>query len=387
MDEPTLSTLKRVFREFYFRNAEKVGLPTLFERREFGYAPFEGGMIRHLAFKEAGEIKALLVKEVPRSVFYSVSYYLEPSFQMMEKGWIGGDLAFDIDADDLDLPCKAEHDIWTCVNCGLKEVGIRPERCPRCGESKIDEQNWSCKKCVGGSKEETLKLLDILMKDFGLAKSEIRVYFSGSMGFHVAVQSKKFEEVDQMGRNDIADHVAGLGLTPALLGIYPQSNFEDLYRRLPTSNEGGWRGRVARYFKELDVQNFEGVENNGKEKIAHLYKTQGYSKFRKELEEVARKIGVPIDTSVTTDIHRIFRLPETLHGETGFLKKRCDDLYSFDPFSDAVALGDEPLEIFVDISPAFSIRGENFGPYRNEQVKLPTMAGVYLLGRGAARVL
>ena len=387
MDEPTLSTMKRIFREFYFKNAEKVEIPSRFDRREFGYTPFEGGMIRHLAFKEAGEIKALLVREVPRSAFYSVSYYLEPSFQMMEKGWIGGDLAFDIDADDLGLPCNMEHDIWTCVNCGLREIGIKPEKCPRCRESKIDEQNWSCRKCVGGAKEETIKLLDILMQDFGLMKKEIRVYFSGSMGFHVAVESKMFEEIDQMGRNEIADYVAGLGLTPALLGIYPQSNFEELYRKLPTVGEGGWRRRIAQYFNKEEVEGYDGVEKNGREKIAYIYKTLGYSKFKKKLEDATRKIGVAIDTSVTTDVHRIFRLPETLHGETGFLKRRCDDLFRFDAFNDAVALGDEPIEIFVDISPRFTIRGQSFGPYRSERLKLPTMAAVYLIGRGVAKVL
>ena len=41
--------------------------------------------------------------------------------------------------------------------------------------------------------------------------------------------------------------------------------------------------------------------------------------------------GVSIDSAVTTDIHRIFRLPNTLHGETGFVKCQCD-LDNFNPF-------------------------------------------------------
>ena len=48
-------------------------------------------------------------------------------------------------------------------------------------------------------------------------------------------------------------------------------------------------------------------------------------------EQVANAFGSRIDESVTTDIHRIFRMPGTLHGNSGLLKMRVHDLQAFRP--------------------------------------------------------
>ena len=88
MDENSTLTLRRYFKEYYFRYSTRIKQPRDIESREFGYLPFGGGMIRHLSFKEIGAFRALLVKEAPAGVYFSNWYYLEPSEEMQKKGWI-----------------------------------------------------------------------------------------------------------------------------------------------------------------------------------------------------------------------------------------------------------------------------------------------------------
>ena len=91
---------------------------------------------------------------------------------------------------------------------------------------------------------------------------------------------------------------------------------------------------------------------------------------------------------VTTDIHRIFRMPGTLNQKTGLVKKECDDLPSFDPMTQAIALPDEneQAEVMVDICPKVELGGNAYGPYRNEKKKLPLYVAVYLIAKGAAKI-
>lgn len=383
MDIKSTQFLKQVFKQFYFQHTDQIEAPNRISEREFGYVPFNGTMIRHLAFQNVGELMATLVKEAPSAAYYSCSYYQDPTLPMEEKGWKGGDLIFDVDADDLALPCKQTHDQWTCRECKHTETGVRPERCPKCGATRMEELNWVCHECLGGAKQETVRLIDILMKDFGVSTDEIRVYFSGNMGYHTVVQKPAFEGLDQAGRSDIADYVSGLEIPLDLLGVFPRATYDDLILRLPLPSEPGWRGRFAGYFQEtLETEDSKDV----RQKVASLFGKLRYGRFKKLIEDTGPKIGSAIDASVTTDIHRIFRLPGTLHGETGLLKKKCDDLQGFDPLVDPVVLGEEPVAIFVTDSPRFVLRGQTFGPYRQENVKLPLMAAIYLLGRELARV-
>ncbi len=209
MLEKTQELLRSVFKQYYFRHSEKVGIPTRINEREFGYMPFGGGMIRHLSIKTAGELKAMLVKEAPYGVYTSSSYYKDASLPMAEKGWKGGDLVFDIDADDLNLPCKAEHDWWECKTCGNFQVGLRPQKCPTCSNTRILTLNWACEKCLGASKNEAIKLHEMLLRDFGVSKSEITIYFSGNKGYHISVDSESWYGMDQRARSEITEYVSG----------------------------------------------------------------------------------------------------------------------------------------------------------------------------------
>ena len=110
--------------------------------------------------------------------------------------------------------------------------------------------------------------------------------------------------------------------------------------------------------------------------------------MEKILQLAIKSSAVRIDAMVTADIHRIFRMPETLNQKTGLVKKECDDLLSFDPMTRAIALPDEneQAEVMIDICPKVELGGNAYGPYRNEKKKLPLYVAVYLIAKGAAKI-
>jgi DNA primase small subunit len=103
----------------------------------------------------------------------------------------------------------------------------------------------------------------------------------------------------------------------------------------------------------------------------------------------AKKQASLIDTVVTTDIHRLIRLPQTLHGKTGLksVQVPAEKLQSFDPLRDAVAFKEGTLQVFVNDAPLFRMEDEVFGPYSQELVEIPMAAAVYLLCKKAAKLI
>jgi DNA primase small subunit len=95
-----------------------------------------------------------------------------------------------------------------------------------------------------------------------------------------------------------------------------------------------------------------------------------------------------VDSSVTTDIHRVFRLGGTLHGDTGMAKTRIESMDKFDPQEESVVLSAKPIKIRVDFYPSFRIKHTDFGPFtKPETVELPTYAAISILTRGLGEVL
>jgi len=92
-----------------------------------------------------------------------------------------------------------------------------------------------------------------------------------------------------------------------------------------------------------------------------------------------------IDTVVTTDIHRLIRMPETLNGKTGFRAAMVNlsRLEEFDPFSEPVAF--EGMQtVHVMEAPQVRIRDQTFGPFSDEKVELPMSAALLLIAKGVA---
>lgn len=354
-EDESLDFLRRVYREFYFRHPDMVESPASIAQREFGYVQFGGGMVRHLSYGSKGELAAELVKQAPSSVFCSNARYLNPTLPMEEKGWEGAELIFDLDATAIPTPCKSKHSFWLCHVCGESTKGVnRPARCSRCNATDLSQVHWSCGECLAATKEHVTRLIDFLVKDFGVSGDDIRIYFSGSRGYHLHVSDKRFEALDSASRAEIANYVKGTGLV--LVDHHQQKK--------PTRY--GWSTRIFDAITSIPSSN----KRNSPKLLAQIVSTY----------------GALIDESVTTDIHRVFRMPGTLHGDSGLLKTRVHNLDAFQPETDPVVLNGEKVNIFVRFAPEFRLNGTKFGPYASSEIALPTYAAVFLLAKGLGSV-
>ncbi|MEM2910917.1 MAG: DNA primase small subunit PriS [Candidatus Bathyarchaeia archaeon] len=379
------------------------------ERREFGFVMFEGFMSRHRSFKDMEELKEFLESSTPTDAYYSCAYYENPTVEMDKKGWLGADLIFDVDADHIPTSCDKIHDEWKCGNCGFSGKGITPEKCPACSSEKIDVITWPCEVCLESAKAETVKLLDMLSRDFGFSDKEIQVFFSGHRGYHVHVESESVKTLDATARKEIVDYITCLGLETSF--YYANKEAGKMPPESLSLVNYGWGKRlttgVANFIREAREEDFIkiGIKRNiaktinqNKDKLLKSWtnsriwgsiKGVGAEAWRKMVEYVAKMQSAKIDTVVTTDIHRLIRLPETLHGKTGFKKTELpvSKIDVFDPFRNAVAFTKNTATVFVSDAPKFRLNGETFGPYKKQKVELPTAAAVLLVCKNKAEVL
>lgn len=361
MNDATKAFLRSAYKEYYYRRSDAVEFPDEIQSREFGYIPFGGGMVRHLAFKSGGEALAEVLKQSPSSVYCSNARYEYPARPIEEKGWLGAELIFDIDATDIPTPCKKGHDLWYCEKCHSSGKLPRQAKCPKCG-GPTDEYHGTCEVCLGAAKDHTSRVVGFLTDDFGVASDLIRIYFSGNRGYHLHIFDPRFYLLDQLGRSEVAEYVRGSSLP---LG---QTIAATLRRRPQGSGAmgSGWTRRITGYVDE---------------------RRQGYAgTLQKLVNEAVTSQKAMVDASVTTDIHRVFRLAGTLHGNTGMAKARLESLEKFDPQVDPVVLSPKAIKVKVEFYPRFKIGGKEFGPFKAETVELPTYAAVSILTRGLGEV-
>jgi len=400
----TQEFIQQKFAEYYKQNLSSVQPPTSLDKREFAFLLFkERTMLRHKGFKTTEDFRESLLTVVPSDVYYSSAYYEKPEEEMDAKGWIGADLIFDIDADHIPTPCNKEHDTWTCKNCGMSGRGAKPEKCPKCAGQKFDDVSWPCDTCLASAKEETIKLIDVLDKDFGLSTREMNLAFSGHRGYHVHVENETVRTLDSIARKEIVDFMLGLGLEPTL------HDFEK--GESPKLEDAGWKGRIAKgTYEFLLTVTQEQLERVGlkkktatqiikqRERILESWEEKGPWKmlkgvgpdsWKKMIQQAINRQSVKIDTVVTTDVHRLIRLGNTLHGETGFLKTgvSISEIEGFDPFKHAVAFKHDTVKVDVSSAPQFRLGDYAYGPYKNEKVELPTAVSMLLLCKGTAKIV
>lgn len=394
--------IQHMFAEYYRSNASNIEPPSFIQNREFAFLLFkERMMLRHKRVKDVGEFRALVETIIPSDVYYSSAYFENPDEPMDSKGWLGADLVFDIDADHIFTPCEKKHDTWICSNCGKVGKGVPPERCTKCKKQKFEDRSWPCETCLDTTKNETRKLVDILTDDFGLSTQELTIAFSGHRGYHVHVESETVQDLDQMARREIVDYMMGVGLEPKFHGFGQDKG--------PSLKEACWRGRIARGLYDLlentDVEQLKGIGlKQSASRLTELrdeilegwnrkgwlwrpefLSPEGWYRLQKKAVELQ---AVQIDTVVTTDIHRLIRLADTLHGKTG-LKKivvPVSDIDSFDPLKSAVAFKGGAATLFVSEAPEFRLGDVRYGPFKNTEVDLPTAAALFLLCKGAAKL-
>jgi len=398
------------FGEFYRTPSNVIPAPAAIGQREFAFLLFrERAMIRHRSVAKISHLRSLFAESVPSDVYHSCAYYETPEADMDKKGWLGADLVFDIDADHIPTSCDKIHDEWTCSKCGFDGKGVTPETCPACGELKFDAKTWPCERCVGSARDETVKLVDILEKDFGFAGKDVHVFFSGHRGYHVHVEDEAVKQLDAMARKEIVDYVYGLGLS-ILDAASEKTAAKERGPHVFSLHDYGWNKRLKLGMQKFILnatredlrsvgikQNVEAILQN-KETIAKRYieenrwtnvKGVGTETWLKIARHVKDHESAKIDTVVTTDIHRLIRMNGTLHGKTGFKKVEfpIQNLANFDPLREAVAFKEGTVKVSVSSAPEFRIGESMFGPYKNQKVELPTAAAILLVLKGRAEVV
>lgn len=372
--------IRATFREYYFRQ-KQIQAPAGIDQREFGYAQFGmHGMVRHLSFKSIGELIATLVKEVPSDVYCSNALYRFPTLPMQEKQWLGADLIFDIDGKDLHLPCVPSHSYPVCSACGHTASPPAVDReeysCGACGGKKADYISLPCCKCIEGSKKEARLLVYFMTEDLGVERQNIDAYFSGNNGFHFHVRDDSYLPLDSQARSDLVGYLAGVGLLAESVGVRRAPGGDEAFVKFPKSGLGfGWRKKVADKLK-IDTASIIKLGNIAKE-------NGGYAGFKAELDKTTREMGVMIDPQVTTDVHRVFRLPGTINSKSGLAKVKCGNLDSFDPFTEACLLGSARIKVKLKTHVKFKLKGEQYN-LSKESAELPAYAAVYLICKGLA---
>ncbi len=400
------------FAEYYTQHSSSVKPPTSIEKREFGFLLFkERIMLRHKGFRSVGALRSSLKTIAPSDVYYSSSYYERPEEEMKEKGWLGADLIFDIDADHIPTPCAKVHDTWACSNCGALGRGSSLKKCPACGGRKLSERTWPCEVCLGSAKTEAIKLMDILTKDFGFSPQELKVGFSGHRGYHVQVESEEIRGLSSMARKEIVDYVLGIGLETEFHGLGYRGGEDSRMLPGPDLYDFGWSGRIARGTYDLLLAGTrEELEEVGlkkrvvdtiiqyKEKLLESWNEKGpwgiisgigKENWRKIAQYGVEKQSAKIDTVVTTDTHRLIRLTNTLHGKTGLKKTEVPvtGIENFDPLKSAVAFDGGTVTVLVSDAPRFRLGDEIYGPYKEQKIEVSTAAALMLLCKGVAKVV
>jgi len=407
MEEPWGSPkfVAEQFNHWYRRNSSTIPAPISIEQREFAFITFHGkGMHRHIALPTIDEMQRYLRNTGPMHSYHSSSYYTDPTADMSQKGWLGADLVFDIDADHFELPCQKEHDRWWCRNCDEQGTGHPPEIC-KCGKAQFETETWLCERCLQAAKYETQKLMDILITDFGVDIGHLITNFSGNRGYHVHVHSDAFKSLGQNSRREIVDYIMAIGL---------EAEYQGFSRRnrgaRSTFAEGGWRGRTGRAIydylstvSEAEIKALKLGRNTTKnivenrDEILDTLVTKHPSNviplidpksLDKILGEALKLQASEIDTVVTTDIHRLIRMPNTLHGKTGWQVQTIPygQLPSYDPLMRAVIIRGDPVHLEFSHAPKIKILDTVYGPYDEEEATLPLEAALFFLCKKGARV-
>lgn len=345
-----------MFSEYYRTNA----IPTLAEMpsREFGFMFFDRGFVhRHVGFKDAGELGRYLSTRAPSHAYYSAACYSDPNAHTMnEKGWLGADLIFDLDADHVT------------------------------GSEKLPYE-----KMLARVKEVMIHLYDdFVISDLGFDEDETEIVFSGGRGYHIHVYSERVRMMGSHERREIVDYITaseldmGLLLKTDIVGTDEERRKKITRRRMPAVSDGGWYGKTAEtLYTVLGEMSDEehafsalvsaGVNEKqarrmaaklaggGKEimmrtGLADVFDRSGRSDDNAAFIEVLRKRIIETkagqtDEPVTSDTHRLIRVPGSLHGKTGLrvISLTRDRLDAFDPLVDALPkLGHDDVAVISE---------------------------------------
>jgi len=387
MDKRTVSYLRARFGDYY-RQAS-IPSPPEERNREFAIIPWtvesDAPMFRHKSSLDYGGMQELLEKEKPRHAYFSSARFAAPSASKMEnKGWLGADLVFDLDADHLD------------------------------GVSSTDK--YSDRLSI--VKDELLKLLDILNTDFDFESQTI--VFSGGRGYHIHVRDENIRRLDQEARKHIVDHILAEDLTfrdVTFKNPNVSGEVASVSKPVTLKYNGGWGRRVHNHLveilEEVDSMNNEDAidllteyDNIGEKKASTLLSIMDSSekavrngdvRIASEIKEFVRLIipetvekhTAAIDDPVTTDTHRLIRIPGSLHGGTSLkvVELEPEELHEFNPLIDAIpeTFRGSNIDICVEQDVDIELDGNSYSLEAGTKERVPEELGVFLMSQESAR--
>jgi DNA primase small subunit len=337
---------------FYKKKGDSLSLPTDFSRREFAFQLFSSKKyIRHLSFNSREDLLAWIIEKSPHSAFYSSAIYELPDApKMSEKGWRGSELQLDIDVDHLE---ECSNRIYN-----------------PCEESNLDA-SFIEEECLVIGLQKALEARRILQSDFGM--SSIEIHFSGNRGFHVLVRDKGILNLNSDERRELVDYLNGTGLDLKI--VLPSK--KGVRSVLPSPEDPGWRGRLARWAGYL--------YRKGADSIDRSYTFEEL--FSEKMEEIIRLASIEVDAQVTIDITRLIRIPGSINGKSGLMVARIEtwnerDL-TFEEFS--------PFKGTVKITPLcdlkFSFGGRKYSLSKNTIYRLEASLGTFLFFKGLVNIV
>ena len=376
--------LNKTFKKYYFNYFSNIVIPEKIHLREFGFRQFDGKMTRHLSFSNSGELYAFILKFSPSDIYCSSSVYRNPSESMDKKEWCGSELIFDIDGKDLNLDCTLKHNYTKCYQCNFINKGLL-KRCGNCNDSKLSVIDIPCKNCIFFLKKEVIKLIKLLIVDFGIDSKAISIYFSGNNGFHIHVNDVDYYFLLSTERSEISNYIMGKGFKLESLGI--KTDKEKKFAFISKNKQFldiGWRERI---FKSLKF-NLSSIKNNNIDglikQIEKLENTWNCS-FQQIILKTIQDLSVRIDPVVTIDIHRIFRLNGTINSKSGLAKIVCENIDDFNPFVDACFYEKLKVDLFSKVDITISFKGRRY-EINTGLNHVPEYVAVYLISKGLANI-
>jgi len=317
---------------------------------------------------------------------------------MVDKGWKGADLIFDLDGDH--LPGVSDGDFPSMLEL-------------------IQEQAWSL-------------WSDFLSPEFGFDEKHLQVAFSGHRGFHIHLRDPAYLHLDSNARRQLVNYIRGEGVNiSAVIG----------------NDSGGWRDRVLtgtdgvieklqriarddesskQTLNELDAVMKQrirspdvSIKSFSKSKLRTLAEstldesritrlkqdpslmvfgentTAFWELVRGDSSVILGSAG-ETDENVTVDVKRVIRWIGSLHGKCGLRVTQFplhrldpDSSESFDPLNESVALGSTrsfEVEILQDDIRA-RIQDSELEGSSGEVFTVTESLATFLILKGWARIL
>lgn len=360
MDAKTQEQILTLFSRYYSTAHLDILQP---EQREFGAGILKKIDHRHMAFSSLTDLQGYLTNNTPLYVSHSTAYYRYPDATPIEKKeWLGSDFVIDLDfhAEKFDVYLQLDR---------VRQDAIRLAE-------------------------------DFLLRDFGLEKKDMLFVFSGNRGYHIHVRHPDFIPLGSNERKELVDYIRGVGLNYE--GFFSKEEIRRGVMKItgPTPEEDGYRGRFARAVLQTLNTEPKSIHRTLSKPEARALFVQGIQEGNwskapikgdiiPRLQPIAATLplgSVDADAGVTHDLSKLIRVPNSLHGETGFIAKVLPSFDGFEPLRDALLplKGTAAIQLLEGV-PALAFANQTFGPFQKEQkAEVPRTYAMFLVLKGSA---